>query len=170
MHLLLVSFHFLAALIGGWATPAETQDKMPKVFIIGNQPALEAVLNEEYNYSIVSVFNENPQTAFTEWATMLLRMDDQCVQNPELDIRGIKAFATFYWSRTGELKYVGYALKSNSRYVKQEEMERYFLRFMANFRMPVPRQNQNKFLHSFTLTLPYPRELSTSRPVFSHSN
>lgn len=138
--------------------------------MIGQQQALESVLNQEYNYSIVSVFNENPQTAFAEWATMLLRMDDLCVQNSDLDIRGVKAYATFYWSRTGELKYVGYALKSYSRYIKHEDMERYFLRFMDNYRLPVPKQNKQKFQHSFTLTLPYPRELSSPRPVFSHTN
>ncbi len=145
-------------------------ESMPRVFIIGQQPALESVLNQEYNYSIVSVFNENSQTAFSEWANMLLRMDDLCEQNPELDIRGVKAYTTFYWSRTGELKYVGYALKSNSRYVKPEDMERFFLRFMANYRMPVPRQNKQKFQHSFTLALPYPRELTSPKPVFSHTN
>jgi hypothetical protein len=144
-------------------------EPQPKVFIIGQNPELESILNKEFDNSIVSVFEENPQYAFAEWANMLLRMDQLC-ETPEYDVRGIKAFATFYWSKDGHLRYVGYALKSNSRYLKHSEMEHYFLRFMSTHRLPVPKTNKRKFLHSFTLTLPYPREISSQRPAISHSN
>jgi hypothetical protein len=138
-------------------------ENVPKVFVIGHDIALESNLNEEYNYSIVSVFNENPQAAFAEWANMLLGMDNYCTSS-DSDIRGIKAFATFYWSKDGQLKYVGYALKSNSRYFKHHELEYFFTKYMATHKLSVPKSNTHKFCHSFTLTLPYPREISTYRP------
>lgn len=176
MHLLLIGLTFLLQLLGFQdrhavaLAPVTTAEELPKVFMIGQNPELESVLNQEYDYSIVSAFEEDPQAAFGEWANMLMRMDHLCTTAPELDIRGVRAFATFYWSRDGKLKYVGYALKSNSRYVKHADLEFYFARFMADYKLPVPKTNKRKFLHSFTLTLPYPREITTKRPALSHSN
>jgi hypothetical protein len=177
MQLLFISFQILLQLFGLSDRPSTAISRasapavtLPKVFIIGQNPELESILNQEYNYSLVSVFNEDPQAAFGEWSNMLIRMDQLCTTAPELDVRGIKAYATFYWSRDGSLKYVGYALKSNSRFVKHADLEYYFTRFMATYKLPVPKGNKHKFIHSYTLTLPYPREITISRPPLSHSN
>ena len=149
------------------ATPVES---LPKVFVMGNNLALETELAAEYDYSIVSTFGENAQSAFSEWANMILRMDQLCTSS-DMDIRGIKAFATFYFAKDGKVKYIGYALKSNSRYLNHQDLEYFFTKFMANYKMPVPKANTHKFSHSFTLTLPYPREIITARPsALSHSN
>ena len=142
---------------------------LPKVFVIGQNEALESIINSEYNYALVSVFNENPQAAFEEWANMILRMDQVCTTG-DMDIRGIKAFATFYWSKDGKLERIGYALKANSRYIRHDDLTYFFTRFMQIHKLPVPKTNKKKFSHSFTLTLPYPREITTPRPHLSHSN
>jgi hypothetical protein len=143
-------------------------DNQPKVFIIGQNLALEEMLSQEFAHSIVSVYEENPQAAFSEWAQMLQVMDQIC-EVPEYDIRGVKAFATFYWSKDGYLRYVGYALKPNSRFIKHGEMEHFFMYFMTRYKQDVPVSNQRKFLHSFTLTMPYPRELTTPKKDISQS-
>ncbi|MFN4255718.1 MAG: hypothetical protein ACK4Q5_12005 [Saprospiraceae bacterium] len=126
---------------------------IPKVFIKGQSERLEELLNEQFPKQIIYVFNDNVNAAFSACARMVLDIEKYGDQTG-FDIRGIKAFVTFYFDRKGGIRHIAYSLKGNSRYFKPEELERFFRQFMNVYRMPV--NAKYNFQHEFQLIIPLP--------------
>ena len=129
---------------------------IPRVFIKGDHEKLEDLLTQQFPKPLLYVFKDNSQNAFAAWANMLWEME-KFSDKIGFDVRGIKAFATFYFDRKGSIRHIAYSLKSNSRYIKAEDLDKFFRQFMANYRMNV--NSKYNFQHEFTLSLPYPRLL-----------
>lgn len=129
---------------------------IPKVFIKGEREKLENLLDQQYPQQLIRVFNNEAQPAFSAWANMLLEME-KFSESSGFDIKGIKAFATFYFDRYGNIRHIAYSLKGPSRYFKPEELDKFFRQFMTHYRMQVSPNNRTNFQFDFTLSLPYPR-------------
>lgn len=150
-------------LILGFAGRAEAESNrlvappdslLPKVFILGEFEKLEDLLAQEYPKGILYPYKNNSHQAFAAWAKMLWEIE-KFGDIIGFDIRGIKAFTTFYFDRQGHIRHIAYSLKGNSRYFRPEELEGFFIKFMESYRLPIT--SKFNFQHQFTLSLPYPR-------------
>lgn len=126
----------------------------PRVFFLGEFEKLEELLNQEYPKGILYPYKNNSHQAFAAWARMLWEIE-KFGDIVGFDIRGIKAFATFYFDRQGHIRHIAYSLKGNSRYFPPAELEDFFIKFMESYRLPIT--SKFNFQHQFTLSLPYPR-------------
>lgn len=126
---------------------------IPKVFIKGQSERLEDLLGQQFPKQILYAYNDNVQAAFAACARMVLAME-KYGNETGYDVRGIKAFVTFYFDRKGNIRHIAYSLKGNSRYFKPEDLERFFRQFMANYRLPV--SSKYNFQHEFQLIIPMP--------------
>ncbi len=135
---------------------AQTDSLIPKVFIKGDMEDLEDLLTTEFPKPILYPFKNNVQTAFFYCAKMLWEMEN-FGDEVGYDVRGIKAFVTFYFDRKGQVRHIAYSLKGNSRYFNPDELEAFFIKFMARYRMQIT--SKYNFQHEFLLVLPYPKML-----------
>jgi hypothetical protein len=128
---------------------------IPRVFIKGQNEKLEELLNQYFPKQLLYAYNDNTQNAFAAWAKMIRDMQKFGEDNG-IDIKGIKAFATFYYDKKGNIRHIAYSLKGTSRYFKPEDLDKFFKLFMAVYKLPDIKTKFN-FQHEFTLSLPYPK-------------
>ncbi len=126
---------------------------IPKVFIKGQSEKLEELLNQQFPKQILAVYNDDVNASFSACARMVLDLEKYGEQTG-FDIRGIKAFTTFYFDRKGNIRHIAYSLKGNSRYFEPEALERFFRQFMNVFHLPI--NAKYNFQHEFQLIIPLP--------------
>jgi hypothetical protein len=128
---------------------------IPRVFIKGQYEKLEEILNQQFPKQLLYAYSDNTQNAFSAWAKMVWEMQ-KFGESTGFDVKGLKAFATFYYDKKGNIRHIAYSLKGTSRYFKPEELDKFFKQFMAFYKLPDIKTKFN-FQHEFTLSLPYPR-------------
>jgi hypothetical protein len=128
---------------------------IPRVFIKGQNEKLEEILNQHFPKQLLYAYKDDSQNAFAAWARMVWEMQ-KFGEDKGFDVKGLKAFATFYYDRKGNIRHIAYSLKGNSRYFKSEDLDRFFKLFMNYYKLPDIKSKYN-FQHEFTLSLPYPR-------------
>lgn len=138
----------------GYAVMCAPDSVNPKVFVLGEDDILEARLNKIFDKNILRAFDDDSEKTFQAWLDMMTEME-KYADHLGIDLKGINAFATFYWDKKGNIRHIGYSLKAKSRYFKQSELERFFQKFMAKYKMtPI---NKLNFQHTFTISLPFPK-------------
>jgi hypothetical protein len=135
--------------------PIKIDTVIPKVFIKGQNEKLEELLNQYFPKQIIYAYNDNTQNAFAAWSRMLWEMQ-KFGETIGFDVKGLKAFATFYYDKKGNIRHISYSLKGSSRYFKPEDLDKFFNQFMGHYKLPDIKTKYN-FQHEFTISLPYPR-------------
>ena len=109
---------------------------LPKVFILGEHEKAYEKLFVSYSTMLLEVCNDDMDTAFDNWLSMLEDMEEYA-NEIGYDIKGIKVWLNIFWENDGSIKHIAYHLKVNSRNIQNEELTAFFSSFMNNYQFPL---------------------------------
>lgn len=130
---------------------AKVDTSGPKVFLLGEDENLMNALNNKYTTLLMAVCQNDMELAYDNWMIMLSDMEEYA-DKIGFDIKGIKIWLNAYWNKSGKLEHLGYYLKPNSRNVKIEELNAFFISFMKNYQMKVTAKS--RFYHNGSASFP----------------
>ena len=87
---------------------------LPKVFILGEYEKSYEKLFDAHSTVLLEVCNDNMDTAFDKWLSMLKDMEDYA-NSIDYDLKGIKVWLNIFWNEDGSIRHIAYHLKVNSR-------------------------------------------------------
>jgi len=122
-----------------------------RVFTFDENVGLSDSLTLLYDNSLFQICNNDFNEAQDAWINLLLEMEAYSdVIN--FDLKGIKLWIQLFWDEDGKIKYIGYQLKPESRFVKNEDLKAFFSSFINNYHFP--KVTKKKFNHSGNITFP----------------
>lgn len=154
MKIKIVGVSLIFALLASIA-PLHAQKEKPhktKAFSIGDGKLFDK-LSEEYNTSLMSVVNFDHETAMLAWLEMVKTMD-RSAKEMGLDLDGVKLQAKVFWNPEGQIDYIAYELKGNSKNVGLKVVESFLEIFGANFTFLI-KGGGKKFSHYAAIHLPF---------------
>lgn len=108
-------------------------DTMPRIFMLGDQEKEFEALQMEYEYSLLSVCNNDYDSSFVQWVMMLKQMEDYG-DSIDFDLKGIKMWVQVFWDADGSIRHIGYYLKPNSKNIRKEEIAAFFKGFINQYK------------------------------------
>ena len=127
----------LGLLLGNNQSFAQTTEasSTPMIFKIGDQEDAYEELLISYSSSLLEVCNHEPMKAYENWLRLSLEME-LFAQKIGFEIRGVKVWFHIFFGPDGGIDHLGYHLKPESRFVKQEDLEAFFKQFVAQYNFP----------------------------------
>lgn len=122
-----------------------------KVFIIGENEVFTDSLAVVYDNSLFSVCDNDFNEAQEAWLSLLLEMEAYA-DEIKFDIKGLKFWSQIYWDGEGKIQHIGFYLKPESRFIKQEDIKAFFSSFIKNYRFP--KITKKKFSHTGNVVFP----------------
>lgn len=116
--------------------PLIIPDTMPRIFVLGDQEKEFEALQMEYEYSLLSVCNNDYDSSFVHWVMMLKQMEE-FGDSIDFDLKGIKMWVQVFWDPDGSIRHIGYYLKPNSKNIRKEEMAAFFKGFINHYKSPL---------------------------------
>ncbi len=112
------------------------QDALPTVYRLGEQEdALEQVQNK-HQQTLLDACNGNLSKAFTLWLSFLKELEAYAEeQGCKLD--GVSIWIQVFFSANGQIEYIGYYPKPNSRTMEDEQFRRCLQSFITTYRLPL---------------------------------
>jgi len=123
----------------------------PKVFLLGDDEDLMNALSKNYPTLLMKVCQNDMDAAYDKWMDMLSDMEVYAAKIG-YDIKGIKLWMNVYWNKNGKIEHIGYYLKPNSRNVKIEELNAFFISFIKNYQMKLT--YSGRFYHNGSAAFP----------------
>jgi len=149
---ILISFSLLLMFIGSGLAQTSVSDTATKrIFLMGEDENQMDMLNKTYTTLLMTVCQNNMDIAYDKWMTMLTDMESYA-DKLGYDIKGTKMWMNVYWDKSGNIDYIGYYLKPNSRNVKTEEFSAFLLNFVRHYRSNLT--YSAKYYHNGSVSFP----------------
>jgi len=150
-HLILLTLLLSVFSIGSGHASIAVDSLGPKVFLLGDDEDMMNTLNKNYPNLLMKVCQNDMDVAYDKWMNMLAEMEVYAIKL-DYDIKGIKLWMNVYWNKNGKIDYIGYYLKPNSRNIKTEELNAFFINFIKNYQMNLT--YSGKFYHNGSAAFP----------------
>ncbi len=124
---------------------------LPGVFLMGEYEEQYGLLYETYNEILLSVCNDDMDLAFNKWMYMLSEMEAYA-ESIDFDLLGVKIWLMVFWNENGQIDYLGYHLKPNSKQVDRPDMRAFLKSFSNRFEMPL--RARVKYTHNGSAQFP----------------
>ena len=134
-----INFTVLCLLLVAFSvSPGKAQmpvDTLAKVFHIGDHTEAFEHLFLRYNH-LASQLGQDHERAYAYWTDMLQKMD---LYSEEIgvDLNGLQLLLYAFWDPNGRLEHLAYFLKPNSKFIEDEVLNDFFLRFIDAYQLPV---------------------------------
>jgi len=127
---------------------ALAQDKInnetPKVFLVGEQENEYADLIDQYSQSLIGISNDSIELAYINWMYLLYDMESYS-HKIGFDLNGIKLWINVFWNKNGNIDYISYYPKPNSKNMEFNKLTAFLSEFIKNYK-PRMKSNEN-FAH-----------------------
>lgn len=140
-----------------WSQQNKSVQSGAKVFIIGEEERRYEAIIQQYSLMLFQVCNNSMEEAYDYW-NMLLQDMELKAQKMNIDIKGVKIWMNVFWNANGQIDYIVYHPKPNSKNMNYHELTTFFTQFISQYQLPL-KANQ-KFSHYG----------SASFPIFNKSN
>ena len=117
---------------------------LPKVFQLGDYEAQFEKLSVDYQTSLLTATNEDFNTMFETWTSMLKEMQAHS-EEVNFDLKGIKMWLNVFWDKNGKIEHIAFFLKPNSKNVDRVELGAFLTDFMNSYTFPVI--HEKKYSH-----------------------
>jgi hypothetical protein len=94
---------------------------------------------ESYTTTLLGTCNGNTDLAFEKWMRLMLTMEAYA-KDINYDINGIKMWIEVGCEPDGNIKYLSYALKPNSRFVEENELTGFLTSFVMKYKFSTTSQ------------------------------
>jgi hypothetical protein len=116
----------------------------PAVFPLGTYEEAHEALYSDYPTTLFSVCDENLDTTFVAWASLLFDME-RYSKTVNYDLKGIQLMLAVFCSEDGAIEHLTYGLMTNSRNVNRDELTAFFRQYIVNSRWK--RTHSTPFFH-----------------------
>jgi hypothetical protein len=138
----------------------DTTPIMPHVFQLGQYDGAPFEnMKGEYEVTLASACKNDMELAYYSWVHLLKHMESYAGRTG-FDINGVKLWLYIFWSKDGNIDYVAYYPKPNSRNMKEEEMTSFLTEFVKNYTFPI--KNDKNFSNYSSANFPVMIEKNNS--------
>jgi hypothetical protein len=141
---------FFANANNGFVT--DTTPSIPRVFVLGQFDGTPfEKMKGDYEATLASACKNDMELAFYSWVSLLKHMETYAGRTG-YDLSGIKIWLYVFWSKEGNVDYIAYYPKPNSRNIKGEELTNFFNDFLKNYTFPI--KNDKNFSNYSSANFP----------------
>ncbi len=116
----------------------------PKVFLIGEHEELYNSFIGLYPASLLEISNDSMELAYVNWMYLLKDMEDHA-QAINFDLNGLKIWINVFWNKDGNIDYITYYPRPNSRNMDFGKVTAFFVDFIRKYK---PRlKGDRNFVH-----------------------
>jgi hypothetical protein len=134
------------------ATLKDTTPTIPRVFILGQFDGSPFEnMKSDYDATLASACKNDMELAFYSWVSLLKHMETFAGRTG-YDLNGIKIWLYVFWSKEGNVDYIAYYPKPNSRNIKGDELTNFFNDFLKNYTFPI--KNDKNFSNYSSANFP----------------
>lgn len=130
--------------------------KTATVFFIGEDERTYEKLVQKYNTMLFTVCNSNMETAYDHWSTLLKDIEEYANKSG-IDLKGVKLWLNVFWAKDGNIDYIVFYPKPNSKNMNYENVKTMLANFSSSY------QASLKFNNGFS------HYGSAAFPIFSKS-
>lgn len=123
---------------------SEGVNELPKAFLIGEYETGYGNLIKQYPESLLSVSNDSIELAYINWMYLLSDMENHS-QKIDFDLKGIKIWLNVFWNKDGQIEYISYYPKPNSKNMEFKKLTAFFIDFVNNFKSRI--KGKENFVH-----------------------
>lgn len=142
-----IAFLFGFLLVAGF----NAKGQLAKVFVLGEGEERYEQLTSTYTQTLLGASQNDIEVAFSRWLDMMRAMDAHA-EKVNFNLKGVKVWFHVFWSENGNIDYLGFLLRPDSRYVDVAELKAFFSDFIANYQLSV--RADRKFSHYTGATFP----------------
>ncbi len=139
----IIFFLFISG-IGLLSAQSEGVNELPRAFQIGEYETGYGNLIKHYPESLLSVSNDSIELAYINWMYLLNDMEKYS-RKIDFDLKGIKIWLNVFWNKDGQIEYISYYPKPNSRNMEFKQLTAFFIDFVNNFKSRI--RGKDNFVH-----------------------
>ncbi len=106
---------------------------LPKAFQIGEYEEGYGNLIKLYPKSLLNISNDSIELAYINWMYLLYDME-QHSKKINFDLKGLKIWLNVFWNKNGNIDYITYYPKPNSRNMEFNELTAFFIDFINHYK------------------------------------
>jgi hypothetical protein len=130
----------------------DTTPTIPRVFVLGQYDGSPfESMKGDYEATLASACKNDMELAFYSWVSLLKHMETFAGRTG-YDLNGIKIWLYVFWSKEGNVDYIAYYPKPNSRNIKGDELTNFFNDFLKNYTFPI--KNDKRFSNYSSANFP----------------
>ena len=145
------TFFALLLVLSGTAMLQAQSGSMDKVFILGSGEERYEQLTSSYAQPLLDATGGDITRAFESWLNMQQAIESYAISQ-NYDLNGVRLWLLVFWAPTGEIDYIGFLLRPDSRLVDEQEIKALLAGFLNGYRLPV--QSERTFSHYTGATFP----------------
>ncbi len=119
-------------------------NKIPKVFLVGEHEEAYSKLIKQYPQSLIQLSKDSIELAYINWMYLLYDMESYS-HKIGFDLNGIKIWINVFWNKNGNIDYITFYPKPNSRNLEFNQLTAFISEFIKNYK-PRMKSNEN-FAH-----------------------
>jgi hypothetical protein len=124
---------------------------LPKVFLVGeNEKSYEKMMGD-YTELLLTVSENSMDTAYNHWISMLTEMEAYSDQM-DYDIKGVKIWLNVFWHKSGNIDYLVYYPKPNSRNIDFDKFTEFLTEFISMYKLDI--DSNSNFSHYGSASFP----------------
>ena len=133
------------------ALPFLASAQLEKVFLLGEEEERYEQLVGSYSQSLLEATSGNITQAFEGWLDMQKAID-RYATSQNYDLNGVKVWLHVFWNANGSIDHLGFLLRPDSRFVKNDELRALLAGFIGQYQLPF--QSGRTFNHYTGATFP----------------
>lgn len=142
--ILLLFFVFIQASVG-------TSQELPRVFLVGeNEDSYEKMMGN-YTELLLTVSDNSMDKAYNYWVSMLGEMEEYA-SSKEYDVQGVKIWLNVFWNKSGEIDYLVYYPKPNSKNMDFDVFTKFLNEFISIYQLDI--KSDSHFSHYGSASFP----------------
>ncbi len=107
--------------------------EIPKAFLVGEYENEYSGLIKQYPQNLIDVSNDSIELAYINWMYLLNDMESFS-HKIGFDLNGIKIWLNVFWNKNGNIDYISYYPKPNSRNVEFNKLTAFISEFIKNYK------------------------------------
>ncbi len=138
----------------------QSQNTIPKAFMIGEYEAVYGEVAGECNTSLLAVCDDYMDVAYEKWIKMLTEMEGYA-DSIGFDIKGVKVWLNIFWNNDGTIKHLVYYPKPNSRNMDFQLLTAFYINFANQYQLD--QAHQSCYSHYGSASFPIYSQLYRSQ-------
>ena len=111
----------------------EKSIEVPKVFLVGEHEKAYSDLIKQYPQTLIHISNDSIELAYINWMYFLYDMESYS-HKTGFDLNGIKIWINVFWNKNGNIDYITYYPKPNSRNMEFNKLTAFISEFIKNYK------------------------------------
>jgi len=135
---------FMLTFVGISISQTDSTVDLPKAFQIGEHEDGYGNLVKLYPESLLNISKDSIELAYVNWMYLLYDMEKHS-KKIDFDLKGLKIWLNVFWNKNGNIDYISYYPKPNSRNMDFKHLTAFFIDFVSNYKKRIV--GKDNFVH-----------------------